>query len=125
MSNLRIEERFSIAATPEEVWRFLIDPSKVVACLPGAELTGQKDEKTYVGAVKVKVGAVTVVYRGSAVFDETNHEERYVRIIGRGREKAGSGTVSMTMAVRSADSPVLEQRPRPRRSSTTVWIKGC
>jgi uncharacterized protein len=105
MSRLTIQEHFSIDAPPEDVWSFLVDPSRVVTCLPGAELTGQTDERTYDGAVKVKIGAVTMAYRGTAVFEERDDEACYVRIVGRGREKSGSGTVSMTMESRVEASP--------------------
>jgi uncharacterized protein len=105
MSRLTIQERFSIDAPPDDVWSFLVDPSRVVTCLPGAELTAQTDEKTYDGAVKVKIGAVTVAYRGTAVFEERDADAYYVRIVGRGREKSGSGTVSMTMESRVEASP--------------------
>ena len=108
MSTLTIQERFSLDATPDEVWSFLIDPSKVVTCLPGAELTGQNDENTFEGAVKVKVGAVTMSYKGTAVFEETDHEKRFVKIVGRGREKSGSGTVSMIMESRRRLESVAE-----------------
>lgn len=100
MSSLRIEEHFTLDAPPPAVWRILIDPERVVQCLPGAELTGQKDENSYEGSMTVSAGPVTVVYRGTATFQEIDEERRYVRVVGRGREKSGSGTVSMTMESR-------------------------
>ncbi|MDX1647311.1 MAG: SRPBCC family protein [Longimicrobiales bacterium] len=100
MSSLSIEERFTLDAPPSAVWRFLTDPERVVRCLPGAELTGQQDESTYEGSLKVSAGPVTVAYRGTAVFEEVDDEKRYVRIVGRGRERSGSGNASMTMESR-------------------------
>lgn len=106
MSNLTINERFTLDADAEVVWRYLIDPQRIIRCLPGAEFISQEDELNFTGAVKVKVGAVTVAYKGTAVFEEIDHEARFVRIVGRGREKTGSGTVTMTMEsrVRATDS---------------------
>lgn len=100
MSNLTINERFTIDADPEIVWGYLIDPERIVRCLPGAEFLGQEGENTYAGAVKVKVGAVSMSYKGKAVFEKVDHEARVVRIVGRGREKSGSGTATMTMESR-------------------------
>lgn len=105
MSHLTIREHFSLAAAPDEVWSLLTDPERVVSCLPGAELTGVEGDDTYAGAVKVKVGSVTVAYRGTAVFEEIDPERRFVRIVGRGRERSGSGTASMTMESRVEESP--------------------
>jgi uncharacterized protein len=97
MANLHIHERFTLDADPDLVWSYLIDPTRIVVCLPGAEMLGQEDEKTYSGAVKVKVGAVAMAYRGKVVFEEVNNERRYLRMVGKGREKSGSGTASLTM----------------------------
>lgn len=97
MSTLKIQERFSLDAPPELVWSHLIDPARMVDCLPGAEITGQEGERTYLGAMKVKVGAVTVSYRGKLTFEEIDEEQRYLRMVGKGREKTGSGSVTMTM----------------------------
>lgn len=100
MSTLKLQERFSLDAPPELVWDSLVDPTRTVVCLPGAELTGQEDERTYSGAMKVKVGAVTVSYRGTISFEEIDEERRYLRMVGKGREKSGSGSATMTMEAR-------------------------
>ncbi|GMR14082.1 MAG: hypothetical protein BMS9Abin29_2313 [Gemmatimonadota bacterium] len=97
MSSLKIEERFTIDAPAEEVWRFLIDPERVVVCLPGAQLDSTDDEGAFHGTVKVRVGAVTVQYKGSMTFEELDHERRLVRMAGKGKEKGGAGSVMMTM----------------------------
>ena len=100
MSTLNIRESFSLDAPAEVAWKLLIDPTRMVGCLPGAELTGQDDDRTYSGALKVKVGAVTVSYRGKIVFEEIDEKARYIRAVGKGREKSGSGSATMTMESR-------------------------
>ena len=100
MSTLNISERISLDAPAEVVWSLLVDPTRMVGCLPGAEITGQDDDRTYSGALKVKVGAVTVAYRGKIVFEEIDEKARYIRAVGKGREKSGSGSVTMTMESR-------------------------
>jgi len=97
MSTIELHERLTLDSPPDRVWDFLIDPYKTVACLPGSELTGQEDERTFTGAVKMKVGAVRVSYGGTVVFEEVDEERRYVRIVGTGRETTGSGSAQMTM----------------------------
>jgi len=100
MSTLNISERITLDASPDVVWTLLVDPRRMVACLPGAEITGQDDDRTYLGALKVKVGAVTIAYRGKIVFEEIDDSARYIRAVGKGREKSGSGSVTMTMESR-------------------------
>ena len=97
MASLTIQERFELDAPPDHVWEHLIDPERIVVCLPGAELLGQEDERTYSGAVKVKVGAVTVVYRGTIVFEERDDSAGYLRLVGKGREKSGSGSAEIEL----------------------------
>ena len=100
MSSVTIHERFTLDAAPDRVWAYLVDPTRIVVCLPGAELTGQDDERTYSGVVSVKLGAVKMSYRGKVVFEEVDEERYFVRIVGKGQEKTGSGTATMTMESR-------------------------
>ncbi|MEO1336200.1 MAG: SRPBCC family protein, partial [Myxococcota bacterium] len=82
------------------VWAFLKDPAQVVTCLPGAALDEVIDAQNYLGNVKVKVGPVTVAYKGKATLTEVDEENRRVLIHGAGKEKAGGGNVSMDMVGR-------------------------
>ncbi|MBI5067097.1 MAG: SRPBCC family protein [Deltaproteobacteria bacterium] len=93
----RIEERFTVRAPVESVWAYLIDPRRVVTCLPGAELTEVADERTFHGAVKVKVGPVTVSYKGKVILEEVDAAARRVRMTGEGRESTGTGSARMAM----------------------------
>jgi uncharacterized protein len=93
----KIEERFEVQAPVERVWKYLIDPARVVECLPGAELLEMKDEHNFVGAIKVKVGPLAMSYKGNAKFTEVNEETRHVRMVGDAREVGGSGSTKVSM----------------------------
>lgn len=93
----RIEKRFEVRAPPSEVWAFLVDPRRVVRCLPGAELAEVVDERTFRGSVKVKVGPATVSYQGRVSLVELDEEARRVRMVGEGREGGGAGAARMAM----------------------------
>lgn len=93
----RIEERFAVQAPAEAVWAYVTDPRRVVTCLPGAELTEVVDARTFRGAVRVKVGPVTVSYRGRVQLTELDEGARRVKLVGEGRESAGTGSAKMTM----------------------------
>jgi len=101
----RIEERFVVRAPPGAVWSYLIDPRRVVGCLPGAELTEVVDGRTFHGDVKVKVGPVSVSYKGRVQLAELDEAGRRVRMIGEGRESGGSGSAKMTMESRLVALP--------------------
>jgi carbon monoxide dehydrogenase subunit G len=96
----RIEESFSVAASPERVWKWLIDPGEVVRCLPGAELLEIQDARNFVGRVKVRVGPIVSSYRGKASFTELDAETRTIAMTGQGQEISGGGSARMTMTSR-------------------------
>lgn len=102
---LNIEETFEVQAPIARVWEYLIDPQRVVTCLPGAELTEVKDERTYEGRIRVKVGPVTASYKGTARLEETDEAQYLMRMTGEGRETTGSGSAQMTMTSRLVELP--------------------
>jgi uncharacterized protein len=93
----KIEEEFEVRAPVQQVWEYLIDPAKVVVCIPGAELLEAQDERTFVGAVKVKVGPMTMSYKGLMKFTEVDEQAHQVRMVGEGREAGGAGSAKVTM----------------------------
>jgi uncharacterized protein len=94
---IHIEERFRVNAPVQAVWEYLVDPRRVVGCLPGAELTEVVDDRTFNGAVKVKVGTITVSYKGRVRLVEVDAAAHRVRMQGEGRESTGTGSAKMAM----------------------------
>jgi len=109
---IRTEETFQLRAPADRVWAYLIDPRQVVTCLPGAELTSVQDDSTFLGKVKVKVGPVVAAYSGKVVITERDDTARIVRMVGDGRESAGSGSakVSITSTVVELPDGLTEVR---------------
>ena len=94
---LRIEKTFQVKETLDKVWNFLSDPRKVAVCVPGAQIIEQVDEKTYKGAISVKVGPSVTDYKGEVTIvrlDPQNHE---IEILGKGQDVRGRGSASMKM----------------------------
>jgi uncharacterized protein len=95
---LKIEKTFQVPEPVESVWMMLSDPRKVATCVPGAQITEQVDDKTYKGAIKVKVGPSVTDYNGEVQIlrlDAQNHE---IEILGKGRDVRGRGSASMSMS---------------------------
>jgi carbon monoxide dehydrogenase subunit G len=101
----KIEERFEVQAPVDRVWKYLIDPQSVVQCLPGAELLEMQDEHNFLGAIKVKVGPLSMTYKGHAKFTEVNEETHQVRMVGDAREVGGSGSTKVSMLSTVAPLP--------------------
>jgi carbon monoxide dehydrogenase subunit G len=93
----KIEEEFEVRAPVQQVWEYLIDPAKVVVCIPGAELLEAQDERTFVGAVKVKLGPMSMSFKGLMRFTEVDEQGHQVRMVGEGREAGGAGSAKVTM----------------------------
>jgi len=94
---LRIEKTFQVKEPLDKVWDFLSDPRKVAVCVPGAQIIEQVDEKTYKGAISVKVGPSVTDYKGEVTIvrlDPQNHE---IEILGKGQDVRGRGSASMKM----------------------------
>jgi uncharacterized protein len=93
----KIEEEFEVRAPVQQVWEYLIDPAKVVVCIPGAELLEAQDERTFVGAVKVKLGPMSMSFKGLMKFTEVDEQGHQVRMVGEGRDAGGAGSAKVTM----------------------------
>ena len=98
---IEIEETLQVEAPIERVWEFVMDPKRVVNCMPGAALEEVVDERNFVGKVKVKVGAISASYKGKVEFTEVDPAARTVRMTAAGRETGGGtakGTIDMALA---------------------------
>jgi uncharacterized protein len=95
---IRIEETFQVQAPIERVWAYLIDPRKVVGCLPGAELLDELADRTYTGRVKQKLGPVTASFKGKAQFVDVDVTAHRMRMTASGTDAAGNGSAKMTMS---------------------------
>lgn len=95
---MRLEHQFSVPADIDEVWQALLDPRRVAPCMPGATLT-EAEGQTFSGSVKVKLGPVSLLYKGSGEFVETDASAHKVVIKASGKDSRGNGTASATVTV--------------------------
>jgi hypothetical protein len=94
---IQIEKTFQVTEPVEQVWALLSDPRKVAACVPGAKIIEQADEKTYKGTISVKVGPSSTDYKGDLEIvrlDAVNYE---IEILGKGQDVRGRGSASMKL----------------------------
>jgi carbon monoxide dehydrogenase subunit G len=97
---MEISKTFTVKVPPAEAWAFLTDPARVVACLPGAALTGQTDDGAYGGTIALKVGPVAATYRGTMRFERLDPAARTAEIVASGRDVRGKGGAEMRMSSR-------------------------
>ena len=94
---IAIEERFVVRAPIASVWEFLVDPVRVVTCVPGGALEEVADERTYRGRIRVQVGPFTMTYGGRVRLAEVDPAARRVRIVGEAVDSAGADTARLTL----------------------------
>jgi uncharacterized protein len=92
-----IEKKFEVPEPVDKVWAFLSDPRKVVTCVPGAQITDQVDERTYKGAISVKVGPSVSDYKGQVQIVRIDPAAHEIEILGKGQDTRGKGSASMKM----------------------------
>lgn len=106
MSTLTVTQRLHVGATPDEVWQVLTEPAAIVECLPGATLLeSSEDGMRHTGTVSVNLGPLGVTYRGTVEFVDVDHAARRLRLTGRGRERTGAGTVTMSVDAAVSAAP--------------------
>ncbi|HET8927785.1 MAG TPA: SRPBCC family protein [Microbacterium sp.] len=91
-----LDSSFTVEAPIDEVWNTLMDVERVAGAVPGAELTEKVSETEYQGVVKVKVGPLSMQYRGVVELVSRDDEAHVAVYKGKGQEKAGQGTAEGT-----------------------------
>ena len=100
--SIELDHSFTIPVPPDQAWNVLLDVEKVAPCMPGAQVD-TVDGDDVAGRLKVRVGPVSLTYKGTATFKDRDTADRSVLVEASGKEMRGAGTASAT--VRAALSP--------------------
>lgn len=95
---MKLEHSFSVPADLDTVWAAVLDPERVAPCMPGASLS-EVDGDSFKGTVKVKVGPISLQYKGSGEFLEKDETARKLVIKAAGKDTRGNGTASATVTL--------------------------
>jgi len=100
---MKLEHKFTVPAPIDTVWRALLDPERVAPCFPGASITSASGDE-FAGIVKVRLGPISLQYRGSGRFTDTDEAAHRTVIQATGTASGGQGTVTATVAASLADN---------------------
>ena len=114
--SMELDHSFTVPVPPEQAWDVLLDVEKVAPCMPGAQVD-TVDGDDVAGRLKVKVGPVSLTYKGTASFKDRDESDRSVLVEASGKEMRGAGTASAT--VRAALRPENGSSPA---SATVVTL---
>ncbi len=93
---MQLENSFTIDAPIEKAWKALNTPETVAPCFPGATLTEYEGD-SFTGTVKVKLGPISLTYKGKGVYKERDDAAHRVVIDATGRDSRGNGTAEATV----------------------------
>ena len=99
---MELNNEFRVAVPAARTWEVLTDVERVAPCLPGATLLSV-DGDEFTGAVKVKVGPITVSYKGVAAFQEKDAAARRVVLKANGKETRGNGSAAAIVTAQLKD----------------------
>ncbi len=93
-----ITKSFSVDHPLEVVWEHLSDPTKIVACVPGAKLTETIDDRNYKGTVTMKIGPVATSFNGKITLSQVDETTHSMKIEGKGTDTRGKGSANMVLS---------------------------
>ncbi|MGB7540408.1 MAG: SRPBCC family protein [Burkholderiales bacterium] len=97
---VELEKTFPMPGSAEVAWGFLQNIEAVAGCMPGAKITERLDANRYKGTVAVKVGPVTMSFRGEVEMKDVDQATRTLRLLGTGTDSTGSSGASMDLTAR-------------------------
>ena len=94
---IHLENEFTVPASTDEVWEFLLDPRRVAPCMPGAELTEVVIDHQYKGKVNIKMGPVSLSFNGDVDITERDENTKRMVMKAKGSEMKGKGQANATV----------------------------
>ena len=93
---IELDNSFTVPVPPEQAWDVLLDVERIAPCMPGASVTSVEGDEI-AGQVKVKLGPLSLSYKGTAKFTEKDPASHTIAIEATGKETRGAGTASATV----------------------------
>ena len=99
-----IENEFTVAATPDDTYALMTDVERVAPCIPGATITGKREDGAYDALVTMKMGPMSLTYK--AVIDIVEQDDAAKTAVMRAKatEAKGQGTAQATLTMNISDA---------------------
>jgi carbon monoxide dehydrogenase subunit G len=94
---MEFENTFVVDAPVEEVWDLLLDVERIAPCMPGAQVLEQTGEDAFKVAVKVKLGPMTMNYKGDVEILDKDAAAHQATMRAKAKEARGQGTASASI----------------------------
>jgi carbon monoxide dehydrogenase subunit G len=97
------ENEFTVQAPIDEVWATLLDLERVAPCMPGAEVTERVGDDAYKVSVRVKLGPMSMTYRGEVQIVDRDDASRAATMQVKAKEARGQGTADARVRMSLAE----------------------
>jgi carbon monoxide dehydrogenase subunit G len=101
---MKFENTFEVEAPIDEVYATLLDVERVAPCVPGAEVIEKSGDDAYTVAIKVRVGPISMTYRGNVEIVERDDANHRAVMRARARETRGQGTADARVELSLAEN---------------------
>jgi carbon monoxide dehydrogenase subunit G len=101
---MEFKNEFDVKAPIDEVYSAMLDLERVAPAMPGAEVLEKTDEDHYKVGIKVKVGPISMQYRGDVEIVDKNPDTHSATIKVAAREARGQGTANANVDMRLAEA---------------------
>ncbi|MFL5841660.1 MAG: SRPBCC family protein [Thermoleophilaceae bacterium] len=91
---MKLQNDFLVDAPLDETWATLLDIQRVAECLPGATLESDGGDGVYRGSMQVRLGPMTLAYKGTARMAEVEEDAHSATIEVKAKELKGQGTAA-------------------------------
>ncbi|MEA2422481.1 MAG: uncharacterized protein QOF55_1580 [Thermoleophilaceae bacterium] len=91
---MEFENTFTVAAPIDEVYEALLDLERVAPAMPGAQVLEKTGDDAYKVAIKVKLGPVSMTYRGDVSIVERDPATHSAVLDVKAKEARGQGTAN-------------------------------
>jgi carbon monoxide dehydrogenase subunit G len=94
---VKFENEFDVDAPIDEVYAALLDVERVAPNVPGASVLEQTDENTYKAQIKVKVGPMSMTYKGDVEITDKDPGSHSATLRVKMKESRGQGNATATV----------------------------
>ena len=95
-----LQRSFEVEAPVEEVWSFLVDPERVVRCLPSARILERVDDRTFEGEIGFTLGPFGAKFRGEIEFETIEPDDHRVLLTGDAEDTRRDARARLVMESR-------------------------
>ena len=96
---INLTKSFEVSQGAQLVWNHLIDPEKIMDCVPGVSIDEKVGDNHYKGKIGMKFGPMGVQYDADIFYNEIDVENSKIVLSGNGVDSKGKGNADMKMTI--------------------------